>query len=150
MRRRRNKPRRNHGAATNKPPDLLGERRLAAQHPHGVSGDAGAVPAADALQMATLNGARALGLERDIGSLETDKQADLIAVDLGAVAHGPCYDPVSHLVHVTGRDQVSDVWVAGRRVVAERRLTRIDTEELAARVSFWQDRVQSQQTSPAK
>ena len=66
------------------------------------------------------------------------------------MAHAPCYDPVSHLVHVTGRDQVTDVWVAGRRVVAERRLTRIDTEELAARVSFWQDRVQSQQTSPAK
>jgi 5-methylthioadenosine/S-adenosylhomocysteine deaminase len=94
--------------------------------------------------------ARALGLERDIGSLEPDKQADVIAVDLGAVAHAPCYDPVSHLVHVTGRDQVTDVWVAGRRVVAERRLTSVDTDELAARVRFWQDRLQSQHTSPAK
>jgi 5-methylthioadenosine/S-adenosylhomocysteine deaminase len=51
---------------------------------------------------------------------------------------------------VTGRDQVTDVWVAGRRVVAERRLTRIDVEELAARVLFWQDRLQAQQSSPAQ
>ena len=138
------------GAASNNRLDVFGEARVAALLAKGVSGDAGAIAAADALQMATLNGARALGLDRGIGSLEADKQADLIAVDLGAVAHAPCYDPVSHLVHVTGRDQVTDVWVAGRRVVAERRLTRIDVEELAARVLFWQDRLQAQQTLPTQ
>ncbi len=72
------------GAASNNRLDVFGEARLAALLAKGVSGDAGAIPAADALQMATLNGARALGLERDIGSLEPDKQADVIAVDLGA------------------------------------------------------------------
>jgi len=138
------------GAASNNRLDVFGEARLAALLAKGASGDAGAIPAATALQMATLNGARALGLERDIGSLEPDKQADVIAIDLGALAHAPCYDPVSHLVHVTGRDQVTDVWVAGRRIVAERRLTSIDTDELASRARFWQDRLQSQQTSPAK
>lgn len=138
------------GAASNNRLDVFGEARLAALLAKGVSGDAGAIPAAEALQMATLNGARALGLERDIGSLEVDKQADVIAVDLGAVAHAPCYDPVSHLVHVTGRDQVTDAWVAGRHVLAGRRLTRLDTEELAARVRFWQDRLLPQQAAPAK
>ena len=138
------------GAASNNRLDIFGEARLAALLAKGVSGDAGAIAAADALQMATLNGARALGLDGDIGSIEPGKQADLISVDLGAVEHTPCYDPVSHLIHVTGRDQVSDVWVAGRRVVAGRRPTRIDTDELAARVRFWQDRLQPQHVSPAQ
>lgn len=138
------------GAASNNRLDLFGEARLAALLAKGVSGDAGAIPAAEALQMATLNGARALGLDGDIGSIEPGKQADLIAVDLGAIAHAPCYDPVSHLVHVTGRDQVSDAWVAGRRVVAGHRPTRVDIDELAARVRFWQDRLQPQQGSPAQ
>ncbi len=138
------------GAASNNRLDVFGEARLAALLAKGVSGDAGAIPAAEALQMATLNGARALGLDGDIGSIEPGKQADLIAVDLGAIEHTPCYDPVSHLVHVTGRDQVSDAWVAGRRVVAGRRPTRVDTDELAARVRFWQDRLQPQQAPPAQ
>ncbi|MEP6996955.1 MAG: TRZ/ATZ family hydrolase [Betaproteobacteria bacterium] len=138
------------GAASNNRLDVFGEARLAALLAKGMSGDAAVIPAAEALQMATLNGARALGLERDIGSLEPTKQADVIAVDLGAVVHAPCYDPVSHLVHVTGRDQVTDAWVAGRRVVAGRRLTRLDTQELAARARFWQDRLQPQQASPTK
>ena len=114
---------------------MFGEARLAALLAKGDSGDAAALPAAAALRMATLNGARALGLDDEIGSLEPGKQADVIAVDLGAVAHAPCYDPVSHLVHVTGRDQVSDVWVAGERVVAERRLTRRSTTSPRARAS---------------
>jgi 5-methylthioadenosine/S-adenosylhomocysteine deaminase len=138
------------GAASNNRLDVFGEARLAALLAKGASGDAAAIPAAEALQMATLNGARALGLEGEIGSLELHKQADIIAVDMGAIAHTPCYDPVSHLVHVTGRDQVTDVWVAGRRVVAGRRLTRLDTEELGARVRFWQDRLQLPPSAAAK
>ena len=131
------------GAASNNRLDVFGEARLAALLAKGSSGDATAIPAADALQMATLNGARALGLERDIGSIEPGKLADVIAVDLGAIEHTPCYDPVSHLIHVTGRDQVTDAWVGGERVVCQRRLTRVDTPELAARVRFWQDRLQA-------
>lgn len=129
-------------AASNNRLDVFGEARLAALLAKGASGDAAAIPAVAALQMATLNGARALGLDREVGSLEPGKQADVIAVDLGAVEHGPCYDPASQLIHVTGRDQVTDVWVAGERVVAQRRLTRLDPGELGARSRFWQDRLQ--------
>ncbi|HKW80278.1 MAG TPA: TRZ/ATZ family hydrolase [Casimicrobiaceae bacterium] len=131
------------GAASNNRLDVFGEARLAALLAKGASGDAAVLPAADVIEMATLNGARALGLERDIGTLEPGKSADLIAVDLGAVEHAPCFDPIAQLIHVTGRDQVTDVWVAGERVVSERRLARVDAGELAARTRFWQERLQS-------
>ena len=129
------------GAASTNRLDIFGEARLAALIAKTTTGDAGALPAACVLRMATLDGATALGLDRDIGSLEAGKSADAIAVDLGGLEHAPCYDPVSHLIHATGRDQVSDVWVAGERLVADGGLTRLDTQDLAARVRFWHDRL---------
>jgi 5-methylthioadenosine/S-adenosylhomocysteine deaminase len=130
------------GAASNNRLDVFAEARLASLIAKVAGNDAAALPAADVLRMATLGGATALGMEDDIGSLEHDKQADVIAVNLGGLSHAPCYDPVSHLVHVTGRDQVSDVWVAGERLVADGMLTRLDGKELASRARFWQDRLQ--------
>jgi len=130
------------GAASNNRLDVFGEARLASLIAKVAGNDAAALPAADVLRMATLGGATALGIEAQIGSLEPGKQADAIAVDLGAFSHAPCYDPVSHLVHVTGRDQVSDVWVAGERLLAGGELTRLDGKELASRARFWQDRLQ--------
>jgi 5-methylthioadenosine/S-adenosylhomocysteine deaminase len=130
------------GAASNNRLDVFGEARLASLLAKVAGNDAAALPAADVLRMATLGGATALGIEENIGSLEPGKQADAIAVDLGAFSHAPCYDPVSHLVHVTGRDQVSDVWVAGERLLAGGELTRLDGKELASRARFWQDRLQ--------
>jgi len=130
------------GAASNNRLDVFAESRLAALLAKIVTGDASAVPAATALKMATLNGACALGLDREIGSLEPGKQADVISVDLGSFAHAPCYDPISHLVHVTGRDQVTDVWVAGARIVAGGMLARLDARDLAQRARLWQDRIE--------
>ena len=130
------------GAASNNRLDVFGEARLASLIAKVAGNDAAALPALDVLRMATLGGATALGIEEHIGSLEPGKQADAIAVDLDAFSHAPCYDPVSHLVHVTGRDQVSDVWVAGERLLAGGALTRLDGKELASRARFWQDRLQ--------
>jgi 5-methylthioadenosine/S-adenosylhomocysteine deaminase len=129
-------------AASNNRIDIFGEARLAALIAKAATGDAAALPVTTVLRMATLDGAAALGRDDELGSLEAGKQADVIAVSLGGLDHVPCYDPASHLVHVTGRDQVSDVWVAGERLVAERVLTRIDAQDLAARARFWQDRLQ--------
>ena len=81
-------------------------------------------------------------LEQDIGSLIVGKRADVIAVDLGSPEAEPCYDPVSHLVHVAGREAVTDVWVDGRRVVAERRLATVDEADVVARARSWQERLQ--------
>ncbi len=129
------------GAASNNRLDLFEEMRLAALLAKGASGDAATMPAAQALYAATLGGAKALGWEAEIGSLEAGKAADLIAVDFGALELVPCFDPVSHLVYAASRNEVSDVWVAGVRVLEERSLTRISSEDLRSRVSFWQERL---------
>ena len=130
------------GAASNNRLDLLAELRIAALLAKVATGDASVLPARQALEVATLAGARALGLDRAIGSLVAGKQADIVAVDLSALDVSPCYDPVSHLVHAVGRDAVTDVWVAGRRVVSGRALTTADEAAIAARARAWQERLQ--------
>lgn len=129
------------GAASNNRLDIFGEARLAALLAKVSTGDAAALPAGTALRMATLDGAAALGLEADIGSLQPGKQADAIAVSLGAFQHAPCYDPVSHVIHVAGRDQVTDVWVAGERIVRDAALASVAAGELAALTRAWQERL---------
>jgi 5-methylthioadenosine/S-adenosylhomocysteine deaminase len=129
------------GAASNNDLDMLGEMRTAALLAKGVAGRADAVTAEQALQMATINGARALGLANEIGSIEVGKWADLCCVDLERPATWPVYDPVAQLVYASGRDQVEDVWVAGRRMVAEGRLARIDDALIVARAGAWRDRI---------
>ena len=116
----------------------LGETRTAALLAKGVSLRADAVPAATALRMATLNGARALGLESRTGSLEIGKQADMIAVDLGALETQPVYDPVAQLVYAATRDQVTHSWVAGRCLMADRRLTTLNAALIAKNAAEWQ------------
>jgi 5-methylthioadenosine/S-adenosylhomocysteine deaminase len=129
------------GAASNNRLDLFSEMRLASLLAKVTTADAHALPARTALRMATLNGAAALGLDTEIGSLVPGKIADLTAVRLSGVEAIPVYDPVSHLVHTAGREQVSDVWVAGERVVEDGALTGIDVASLTARVQAWQRRL---------
>jgi 5-methylthioadenosine/S-adenosylhomocysteine deaminase len=129
------------GAASNNRIDMFAEMRLASLLAKVASGDAAALPAASVVRMATLGGARAIGLDARIGSLEAGKEADAIAVDLRAPSLAPCYDPVSHLVHACGREHVSDVWVAGERLVADRALVRVDVAALDARAGLWRDRI---------
>ena len=129
------------GAASNNRLDILGEARLAALLAKIATGNAAALPAYVVLRMATLGGAIALGLEAEIGSLEGGKQADAVAIDLGAFEHAPCYDPISHVVHVAGRDQVTDVWVAGERIVNDGALASLDPAELAVLARTWQERL---------
>ena len=132
------------GAASNNRIDLLAELRLAALLAKGVAGDASAFGAVQALESATLGSARALGLDRRIGSIEAGKEADLVAFDLSAVETQPLYDVVSQVVYAAGREQVSDVWVAGQPVVRKRQaLANIDgllEKSLMAAVGAWQNR----------
>jgi len=129
------------GAASNNDLDMFGEMRSAALLAKGVSGDASALPAASALRMATLNGARALGLEEVTGSLEVGKAADIVAVRLNTLETQPLYHPISQLVYACGREQVSDVWVAGRHLLKERRLTTLDEEDILMRAKGWQQKL---------
>jgi 5-methylthioadenosine/S-adenosylhomocysteine deaminase len=117
------------GAASNNDLDMFGEMRTAALLAKGTSQDPTALPAHAALAMATINGARALGLEQATGSIVAGKAADLVAVDLDAPATTPVYDPVAQIVYAAGRDQVSHVWVNGRQVMEDGALNRIDEEQ---------------------
>jgi 5-methylthioadenosine/S-adenosylhomocysteine deaminase len=129
------------GAASNNDLNMLGELRTAALLAKAVSGNATAVPAHTALRMATLNGARALGLENEIGSLKPGKAADITAIDLAALPSQPVYDPVSQIVYTAGREQVTDVWVAGRHLLANRSLTTLDEEAVLRRAQDWRDKI---------
>jgi 5-methylthioadenosine/S-adenosylhomocysteine deaminase len=128
-------------AASNNDLNLFSEIKTAALLAKLQSGDATALPAADALAMATINGARALGMENSIGSLEVGKQADLIAVDLGGPESQPLYNPLSQLVYACNGSQVSHSWIAGEMVMEQRQLTHIDLPALAARTRAWQQRI---------
>ncbi len=131
------------GAASNNRLDLWQEMRLAALLAKGVNGRPELLPAHTALRLATLGGARALGLEQRLGSLEPGKQADVVAVDLRGPATQPCYDPVSHLVYCAGRHDVTHVWVAGREVVRERTCLTLDTAEILERAKQWRRKLQA-------
>ena len=129
------------GAASNNDLDMLEELRTAALLGKLAAGDAAAVPAAAALRMATLDGARALGLEGEIGSLVPGKSADLVAVDLGDPATEPVHNVISQLVYSASRAQVTHVWVAGRALLRERRLLTLDLDDIRARAAAWGARI---------
>ena len=129
------------GAASNNDLDLLGETRTAALLAKAVAGSATALDAHRALRMATLNGARSMGIEAEVGSLEVGKAADIVAFDLSGLAQQPVYDPVSQLIYATGRDCVKHLWVAGKQLLDDRRLTRLDEEQLCATAKAWGQRI---------
>ncbi|MEO5691564.1 MAG: TRZ/ATZ family hydrolase [Usitatibacter sp.] len=129
------------GAASNNRLDPWTEMRTAALLAKARSGNAAAVGAAEALEMATLEGARALGLDSEIGSIEAGKAADLTAVELSSFETLPMYDPVSHLVYAAGRENVTHVWVAGEARLINRRLMGIDAQELHDKALWWQGRL---------
>ncbi|MGZ8229079.1 MAG: TRZ/ATZ family hydrolase [Burkholderiales bacterium] len=131
------------GAASNNRLDVLNEMRTAALLAKGTSGDASTLPAHQALHMATLAGAKALGLDAQIGSLAVGKRADITAIDLSNLEVAPCYDPVSDLVYAAGREHVSHVWVEGRLRVQSGKLLDIDPRELQAKAVHWRDRIRS-------
>lgn len=129
------------GAASNNTLDILDETRIAALLAKGQSGDATQLSAADALRMATLDSAAALGLAGEIGSIEAGKAADLACINLAPFNSQPVYDPVSQLVYTARADQVSDVWIAGRHLVEGGQLISVDSDAIAARSNEWRHRI---------
>jgi 5-methylthioadenosine/S-adenosylhomocysteine deaminase len=128
------------GAASNNTLDMLSEMREAALLAKASASDASAISASEALRMATLDGATALGLAQETGSIESGKWADLCCVDLNRLHSQPVYDPVSQLVYTARADQVTDVWIAGKHQLDNGRLTQIDTDNLLERSNEWRDR----------
>jgi 5-methylthioadenosine/S-adenosylhomocysteine deaminase len=131
------------GAASNNRLDIFAEMRLGALLAKAVARDAQALPARAALRAATLGGAQALGLEARIGSIEPGKYADLAAVRLAGPELSPLYDPVSQLVYAAGREHVSDVWIAGKRLLHEGIIADLPLWSLDTRIKMWENTFRS-------
>ncbi len=130
------------GAASNNDLDMLGELQSAALLAKAVSGNAASVPAYMALRMATINGAKALGIDTITGSLVKGKAADIIAIDLDAIETQPIYHPVSQIVYSATREQVSDVWVQGKHLLKGRRLMTVDIEKIKEQAREWKGSIE--------
>ena len=124
-------------AASNDDLDLLGELKSAALLGKVVAKDPTALDGHTALRMATINGAKALGLEKSIGSLEINKQADLCAISISELDAHPLYNPVSSLIYTNSGPRVSDVWVKGQPIMSGHNLTTLDETELKACAEGW-------------
>ncbi len=128
---------------------MLDELRTAALTARGLFPTLSPIPSHDWLRAATLGGARALGLAEVTGSLVAGKWADLCCIDLARAHTQPVYDPVAQLLFAASRDQVSDVWVAGRRLVQDGHLTHLDLEDVLHRAQYWQARIRDSQEPSA-
>jgi len=133
------------GAASNNDLDMMGELRTAALLGKGVADFPAALPAYTALRMATLNGARALGIDAETGSLERGKSADMVALDLRDPDTQPVYNPLSQIVYAAGRDQVRQVWVAGRHLIRNGEPTTLDPAAILGEVREWGARIAASQ-----
>lgn len=137
------------GAASNNDLDMFEAMRQAAFLHKLTTGDPRALPAATAIRMATIDGARALGLERTTGSLEPGKRADLIVVGLDSARQTPVYDPLSHLVYVTRGDDVRATVVNGRVLMRDRQVTSLDRAAVLAEARAWAVKVRAAVAKPA-
>lgn len=131
------------GAASNNDLDMIAEMRTAALLAKAVANNASALPAEDILRMATINGAKAMGLDAEIGSLEVGKSADITAIDLSGIENQPVYNPISQLVYSAGRENVSNVWVAGNHLLKDRELTTLDEKAILEKAVHWQKKIKT-------
>jgi 5-methylthioadenosine/S-adenosylhomocysteine deaminase len=132
------------GAASNNGLDMFAETRVAAMLSRALAGTGAHPPGLDTLtllELATLEGARVLDLDADIGSLEPGKLADVIAIDLGRIGNVPVHHPESQLVFNAAGGDVTDVWIRGEQVVSTGNLTSIDEDDLIARGKHWAERM---------
>lgn len=129
--------------ASNDDLDMFSEMRSAALLAKGVSQQATAFPAQQAVRASTIDAAMALGLEDEIGSLEKDKSADIIAINCDNIEGHPLYDIYSHLIYSTERSRVSDVFISGRQLLRDRTLTTISEDEILAKTENWAEKISS-------
>ena len=130
-------------AASNNTLDLFSEIKSASLLAKAVSGDAASLDAHAALRMATINGAKALAWDNEIGSLELGKQADMIAVKIDSISQQPLYNPASQLVYTNSGSQVSHSWVAGKMLLENRKLCTINERSLIQTTEQWRKKIHS-------
>lgn len=131
------------GAASNNDLDMLGEMRAAAFLAKLSNGDPRVLPAETVLKMATINGAKALGIDHITGSLTPGKAADFIAIDLEQIETQPLYNPISQIVYAASRNQITDVWVAGKQLLKNRDLLTLNEKELINKAQTWRKKIKN-------
>ncbi|MCL6271316.1 TRZ/ATZ family hydrolase [Sansalvadorimonas sp. 2012CJ34-2] len=129
------------GCASNNDLDMLGETRTASFIAKAVAQDATALSAWGALEAATINGAKAMGIAEQTGSLETGKLADISAIAMNELENLPMYNPVSQLIYTASRNQFTHVWCNGRNLMDNRHLTTLDESWIRQRALEWQKRI---------
>jgi 5-methylthioadenosine/S-adenosylhomocysteine deaminase len=134
------------GVASNNDLDMIGEMRAASFLSKLSTLNPQALTAAEAFQLATINGAKALGIDHITGSLKKGKAADFIAINLDEIETQPLYHPISQIVYSASRHQVTDVWVAGKRLMKNRELLTLDEKEIKAKAKYWQQKLGRQET----
>jgi 5-methylthioadenosine/S-adenosylhomocysteine deaminase len=131
------------GAASNNDLDMFEAMRTASMLHKLVSGDPRVVGAKTSLEMATIGGARALGMDRQIGSLEPGKRADLIIVSMRSARQTPMYDPISHLVYTTRGDDVQTTIVNGKVLMRDRKLQTLNEAAVLREGREWAEKVRA-------
>jgi len=131
-------------AASNNDLDLLAESRTAALLAKGYSADPCVMNAFQALEMLTINAAKALGMSNQLGSIEAGKLADLCAVRLDSLHTTPMYDVVSHLIYTVSSQQVSHVWVGGRMLIQDGGFLHLDVDEIIDKAKYWEQKITAQ------
>jgi len=128
-------------SASNNRLDIMEEMRLASLLLKGTTKSPELLPATQAIKMATINGAKALGLESMIGSIEKNKIADLVAIDLNSIENQPIYNPLSTLVYSSTKSDVSYVWIDGKVKLKEKKLVNVDEEKIMQMAKIWQIKI---------
>ncbi len=131
-------------AASNNDLNMLSEARNAALIAKGVSGNPELLPAHEALELATINSARALGIDHETGSIEVGKAADLVAINLANIASQPLYNALSQLIYTDCTRHISHTWVDGKLLVENGQLLNIDQDELISKAQNWQTKIQAE------
>ena len=128
-------------SASNNRLDIMEEMRLASLLLKGTTKSPELLSATQAIKMATINGAKALGLESIIGSIEKNKIADLVAIDLNSIENQPIYNPLSTLVYSSTKSDVSYVWIDGKVKLKEKKLVNVDEEKIMQMAKIWQIKI---------
>jgi 5-methylthioadenosine/S-adenosylhomocysteine deaminase len=136
------------GAASNNDLDMFEAMRTASLLHKLQTGDPRVLSAREALSMATIGGARALGMDTQIGSLEPGKRADLIVVSMRGARQTPLYDPISHLVYVTRGDDVQTTIVNGRILMRDRNVLTLDESAVISEAQGWATKVRAAVQQP--
>lgn len=130
--------------ASNNDLDMIGEMRTASLLAKGITGDPTALNAAETLQMATLNAAKTLGISQQIGSIEKNKSADIISIDLHDICSQPTYEIIPQIVYAVDRKQVANVWIAGKQMLRDKQFTTIDEEKIIVLAKKWREKILTQ------